>query len=208
MRPIKFFATWSTVFVVFSCLAQTINSNSGGRLELPSEHLTRLPSPSGRYALVGINKRIDLSQECAKCFSTSSKLWFEDNTSHARKLLLNVNSTAFAGWSPDGSAFYVEDHLGSNITEAYIFETATLKKVDIADRILAADSEAKHLNSGHAYFNSVRWQDNDNLLVRFNGHTDELPITCFDMEYLVSRSGMVKKLSGHTGPADAAWCHS
>jgi hypothetical protein len=206
MREVKTFVAWIMAFVVFSCAAQAISPGSTGRLELPFGHVMRLSSPNGRSILVGTSKRIDLSQECAKCFSISSKLWFEDSLSHARKLILDVSSTASAGWSPEGDAFYVEDHIGSNITEAYIYEAASLNKLDIVDRIFAADPKAKQLASGHAYFNVKRWQDNDNLLVRFTGHTDESPETCFDIRYLVNRSGAVKKLSEHTGTSAEPWC--
>jgi hypothetical protein len=78
--------------------------------------------------------------------------------------------------------------------------------LDIADRVFAADSEAKRLSTGHAYFNPEHWQDNENLLVQFTGHTDESPGIYFDISYLVSRSGAVKKLSEHIGAPTEPWC--
>jgi hypothetical protein len=206
MKAAKTFVAWIVVFVLISCAALVTSQDSDRRLELPFGHVMSLSSPNGRYILVGTSKRIELSRECAKCFSISSKLWFKDRLSHARKLILDVSSTASAGWSPDGGAFYVEDHIASNITEAYIYETASLNKLDIADRIFAADPKAKQFAGGHAYFNTKKWQDDENLLVEFTGHTDESPAICFHLSYLVNRSGAVKKLSEHIGTPTEPWC--
>lgn len=208
MKALRFFSLCLTVFILASCDAGAMSQNSGNRLEVPFGRLTRLPSPDGRYVLIGASKRTSRpSQKCPKCFDISSSLWLEDRPSHTRKLLLNIGSTASSGWSPDGSAFFVEDHEGSNLTDAYIYETANANKLDIMDRVLAADPGATRLVEGHRYFNVDRWQDNDNLLIRFVGHTDESPFTCFRIRYLVSRTGEVKRLSQRTGPPDAAWCH-
>jgi hypothetical protein len=97
MKAVKALIAWIVAFVAISCTAQATSQEPTGRLELPFGNVTQLVSPNGRFILVGTSKRIDLSQKCAKSFSVSSKLWFEDSLSHTRKLILEVSSTASAG---------------------------------------------------------------------------------------------------------------
>jgi hypothetical protein len=131
-----------------------------------------------------------------------------DSQSQTHKLLLNVDRTAYAEWSPDGRYFYIQDNAGSNLALTYIYKTENLKKLDAESLIFATDPEAKKLQAGHIYFNADRWMDNEHLLIRYTGHTDEAPVTCFDLRYQVSPTGDVKKLSQCTGPAGAVWCQS
>jgi hypothetical protein len=204
MSPIKFRCLWFTAFALF-CSALILGGQSTGqgsvaRFEATNGQTTRLASPGGRYALVFTDKATVANS------SRYLKLWFEDNLSHSRSLILGVNTDAFAGWSPDGRAFYVENDWLSDRTYAYIYKAGSLDKLDIADRIYAADAEARRFKNAHSYFNVERWQDNKNLLVRFDGHSDSYPVACFDLRYLVSRSGTVKNLSQRTGPAGATGC--
>ena len=200
------------IFVLFfvltslSVVAQGENLRSSARLEIPCKHRTRVSSPSGRYSLVGFTRQQKMKGKCSQCKALSSKLWLDDSVTHVRTLLLEVNRSASSGWSPDGKSFYVEDDFGSNGTESYLYEISGLKKLDIGELIDSSDKVAKSLSGGHAYVRVEHWQDSKSLLVRFQGHTDEAPSTCFDFHYLVSRSGNVKKLSEQTGSPDATWC--
>jgi len=157
-------------------------------LDLPWGPMKRLPSPDGTFVLYE-KQGVDEPQ-----------LWIEDTRTHRRTKLFDIASTLTAGWSADGSAFYVNDHSGSDEEQAYIYDVATLKRVDAGVRIVAADAKTRPFSKGHAYFEVERWADNQEVAVRFFGHTDEPPVTHFDFRYRVSRTGAVKKLSQHTEP--------
>lgn len=109
-----------------------------------------------------------------------------------------MGGTLSAVWSADGSAFYINDHWASDRERAYIYNAATLKRLDIAARILAEDPESHRFAKGHTYFAIERWEGEHDVAVRFSGHTDEPPVTSFDIRYRVSTTGVVKKLSQHT----------
>jgi hypothetical protein len=157
-------------------------------LDLPWGPTKRLPSPDGTLALY------------EKASDNAPQLWIEDTRTHRRTKLFDIPSTLSAAWSADGSAFYVNDHEGSDEEQAYIYDAATLKRVDIGARIQAEDAKSRPFTKGHAYFHVERWEGNQEVTVRFFGHTDEPPVTDFDFRYRVGRTGTVKKLSQRTAP--------
>jgi hypothetical protein len=153
-------------------------------LDLPWGPTKRLPSPHGSMVL----------------YENDLQLWIEDTHTHRRSKLFDVPSTLTAAWSPDGAAFYVDNRDGSDEELSYIYDAATLQRIDIAARIQAEDPESRPFSNGHAYFEIERWEGNQEIAVRFFGHTDEPPVTRFDFRYRISRTGVVKKLSRHTAP--------
>jgi len=193
-------------FFQLFCTAQAVDLRPGARLEIPCKHETHLPSQAGHFVLVGETRRVALKGKCLQCVPASSRIWLEDSVTHARTLLLDVERTASAAWSPDGEAFYVEDDYGSNGSDSYLYLAGSMKKLEIVNLILAADSEAKRFVTGHAYFQVERWVDSRNVQVRLVGHTDEASSTCFERHYLVSLAGEVKKLSARSGSPDKPWC--
>src|SRR5271170_1311387 len=150
-------------------------------LDLPWGPVKRLASPEGSHILYSVKS------------TSAPQLWIEDTHAHRRTKLLDIPSTLTAAWSPDGTAFYLNDHAGSDKELSYIYDAATLQRIDIAARIQAEDPESRPFANGHAYFEIERWQGNQEIAVRFFGHTDEPPVTCFDFRYGVSRTGVVKK---------------
>ncbi len=112
-----------------------------------------------------------------------------------------------AFWSPDGKAFSVNDHWASDHESAYIYDTETLKRQNVGEEILAADPESRHFTNSHAYFQVERWDGPAHVFVRFQGHTDEAPVQCFEFQYRVSRTGMVGKLSERVHPIDKNLCN-
>jgi hypothetical protein len=195
--------------LLFSCTV-LVSSTQHDIISVPHSDrnwTSRLPSPDRRYALVGTTVRTDLpTVKCPACYSLEAKLWLENTSSHARTLLLSPGSSASAGWSPDGSAFFVNDREGSNQESAYIYLTESLKKLDLDDRILAVDPGAERFVQGHAYFEVNRWQGNGAVEVWLSGHTDEAPVQCFLLRYRVSRSGIAEKLSEDVRPVDRTFC--
>lgn len=162
---------------------------SAQELDLPWGPVKRLVSPDRSKTLYG-----------------RQQLWIEDTRSHKRTKLFDIPSTQSAAWSADGSAFYVNDHRASDEELAYIYDAATLERIDIAGRIQAEDPKSLRFADGHAYFRVTRWEGTEYVAVSFFGHTDEAPVMCFGFRYRISRDGVVKKLSQHVTPATATFC--
>jgi hypothetical protein len=109
-------------------------------------------------------------------------------------------------WSPDRSAFYVNERLGSDSALAYVYEASTLERINVRDAIFKADSAAASAAKGHVYFEIEQWQGSQHALARLHGHTDQFPVSCFEFRYEISRTGEVLKLSEHVATASAAGC--
>jgi hypothetical protein len=167
-------------------------------LELPWGLTNKLPSPDGSYVLYGVPHE--------RGINNGPELWLEDIRRGNRKMLHSIGGTLRAAWSPDSTAFYVDDHLASDSTRSYIYEFPGPRRLDIADQIIKADIEANRIAKGHVYFEIEAWDANEAVRVYLHGHTDEPPIGCFDFRYVVSRLGDVKKLSQHVAPATSRGC--
>ncbi len=176
----------------------SVSSTRGRRLELPFGPIKSLSSPDGSHLLYGA--------AVAASPGRSAELWLKEVKTGRPQKILDVTRTLSAGWSPDGSFFFVQNNLGSNVTEAYLFETATLKCIDIGERISASDLKAKQLAAGHAYFNVMSWLDGRHLLIDLNGHTDVPPVECFDLRYQLGSDGTVVKLSERIAAIDDPAC--
>jgi hypothetical protein len=186
--------------------AQISKPADKSRLELPFGPLTRLPSPDGSYVLVGETRKTSLPEGCTECFDVSTKLFLDNRLTGARDLVLDITGSALAGWSSNGRSFYVQDRMATDSSRVYVFETSSLKKLGVADPILESDAAARPFLRGHAYFTFERWMNSENMVIAFQGHTDDAPVMCFEMLYLVSLAGKTQKLSQRTGPPTAAGC--
>jgi hypothetical protein len=111
-----------------------------------------------------------------------------------------------AQWSPDSSAFFLNDEFASDRTDAYLYDVQTLDRLNVGKKIIAAYPNAKKFSRDHAYFEGERWQDAKHVTVRFRGHTGS-PVVCFDSRYIVTRDGSVKKLFETAGPIDRVLCY-
>jgi len=163
-------------------------------LSLPNGPVTQIASPDGSHILYGVPYQSGVND--------TPQLWMEDVRTQQRHMLLSIAGTLTAVWSPDGSAFSVEDHRASDSTRSYIYDASTLQRLDLADRILESDPGVKRFAAGHAYFAVDRWQGAAQVVVRLHGHTDRDPVVCFDFRYRVSRSGAVEKRSQRAVPMD------
>jgi hypothetical protein len=173
-------------------------SSQPADLTLPYGRVQLLPSPDGAHTLYGV--------EFQDGKNDGPQLWIRDNSTGASKLLLTFGGTMQAFWSPDGKAFSVNDHWASDRESAYIYDTETLKRQNVGEDILAADTESRHFTNAHAYFQVERWDGPAHVFVRFQGHTDEAPVRCFEFQYRVSRTGVVEKFSGRVRPIDPNLC--
>jgi len=133
-----------------------------------------IPSPDGRHALWG-----DYSQ---------SQLWMEDTSTHADRLVgpYTVQTISLA-WSPDSRHFVVNDRETSTESDADVFDTETLQRTNLRDRLTAKVPEAMAYLVGnkpesqrgkvshgrdvmHAYVDVLRWIDDDHLELQLHGN--------------------------------------
>jgi hypothetical protein len=171
---------------------------SAQELDLPGEASKRLASPDGSMVLYGVPYDQGRNE--------GPSLWIEDTRTRRRTKLLDIPSTLSAGWSADGAAFYVNDQLASDQELAYIYDAATLQRIDIGARIQEEDPESRRLATGHAYFQVRGWDGTQEMAVSFFGHTDQPPVLCFTLRYRINKAGVVKKLSQRVTPATATSC--
>jgi len=191
---LKFFAKFTTTGIVATALI-TLAQAPQPKLDLPFGSVARLASPDGSKTLFLVPYRSGVNNE--------AQLWVEDTRAHGRQMLMNIARTLSAAWNADGSAFYVQDNENSDDAFSYIYDAKTLKRLNLAERILASDPVAGRFTEGHFYFDVDRWQGLEQVIVRLHGHTDEPPpVVCFDSRYRVTRAGVVAKVSQRVFPVN------
>ena len=184
----------SIVLTIIAALAaaQENRTTTLPELHLPYGPVTRLASPDGSRILYGVPYQSGIND--------GPQRWIEDRRTHRRNILLRIGGTLSAVWSPDGSAFSVQNHFASDSSRIYIYDANALRRLDAAGRIQVVDPGMQRFASGHAYFELERWESAQNVIVRLHGHTDQPPVVCFDLRYRVSRTGAVAKLSQRVFP--------
>ena len=158
----------------------------------------RLPSLDGRYVLYGVAFEPGVND--------SPQLWIQQTFTGTKRLLFNLSRTITAQWAPDSTAFFVNDEFASDGTEAYIYEVPSFNRLKVSQNILAADSSARNYARGHAYFDADGWLGSKRIAVRFHGHTDNSPVTCFEFRYIITRDGTVTKGAEVVGPIGQVPC--
>src|SRR5689334_14957964 len=115
-----------------------------GQLSIPTRGnwAARSVSPDGRYVLFGVAVKEGVTK--------GPQFWFQDNASGKKTLLIELGRTLSAFWSPDSSAFAVNDEYASDGTNAYIYDVHTLKRMDVGEKILGAYPADKKFSRGHA----------------------------------------------------------
>lgn len=147
-------------------------------------------SPDGGFTLE--------SRNCVNhdCKDIDRKLWLINNKTNDRKLLLEIERDVRIGWAPAGSAFFLNDNLGSNVAEAYLYFPSEDRRVDIGaliDQKIASDRRFE--TDSHHYFNALYWVDGTSFLVKQFGHFDTEGGHGFTVCYRVNVSGEVQRLS-------------
>jgi hypothetical protein len=157
------------------------------RIDLPRGHMGRVQSPDRRWTLV-FESPDDSSER---------RLWIENTGSPGRRLVKAFTRSVSLSWAPDSSTFFVNDEWGSNGTDCYVFDPATLKSTDVTD-LLAAHYPgiiADHRKPGHSYTEATRWLTSRVLLVTLTGHFDEPPAQGFTFRFQVDLNGNVRKIA-------------
>ena len=155
-------------------------------VSLPKGEVSRIPSPNGKWTLI-----FECPNDCSE-----RKLWVEETSSRARKLVKEYDRSLDISWAPGSRFFFVNDNSGSTDARCYVYEAASLKETDVAKVVVAGVPDAEQfLNSGHSYLRAKRWLNSHELLVVLTGHNDGLPPGAFTLRYRVDLSGRVQKLS-------------
>jgi len=166
--------------IVIASAQTTGRAIKAGGIELPSDTTVRVPSPDGRWVLVA--SPLGLSNE--------KTLVLEDRETHKKSVIKRYDRTIRIGWSPDGNAFFLNDELGSNIEEAYIYWPKESKPLELDSPILLKDSEAKRVPADHTYFRVLRWVTSKTMLVEYCGHNSGSSAQQFDFIYRISLMGL------------------
>lgn len=155
-------------------------------VNLPKGEVSRIPSPNGKWTLI-----FECPNDCSE-----RKLWVEETSSRARKLVREYERSLDISWAPDSRFFFVNDNSGSTDARCYVYEAASLRETDVAKVVVAGVPDTEQfLNSGHSYLRAKRWLNSHELLVVLTGHNDGLPPGGFTLRYRVDLSGRVQKLS-------------
>jgi hypothetical protein len=174
------------------CADAQVRSVPTGVVELPRGPVTRIPSPNGRWILI-----FECPDHCRE-----RKLWAEDRTSHTRKLVKEYERSLAIAWAPDSERFFVNDDYGSNGSDSYVIDPASLKSTDLSTIVVKSDAEAaQFLKAGHSYVRAGRWLNSHELIVVLFGHFDDPPPrgipSSFTIKYQVDFNGSAKKISQH-----------
>jgi len=157
-------------------------------VSLPKGEASRFPSPNGKWALI-----FQCPNDCSE-----RKLWVEETSSHARKLVKEYGRSLDISWAPDSHLFFVNDNSGSTDARCYVYEAASLEETDVAKVVLARYPDAgQFLSSGHSYLRAKRWLNSHELLVVLTGHNEGSPPNAFTLRYRIDLRGKVRKLSQH-----------
>ncbi|MGO9563711.1 MAG: hypothetical protein ACLPPV_13750 [Candidatus Korobacteraceae bacterium] len=147
-------------------------------------------SPDGRFTLVNRNC---INRDCK---DIDRKLWLINNKTNDRKLLIEIERNVRIGWAPVGNTFFLNDNLGSNVAEAYLYFPAEDRRVNIGESIDQKIPSDRHFeNDSHHYFNALYWINGTSFLVKRFGHLDTEGAQGFTVCYRVNISGEVQRLS-------------
>jgi hypothetical protein len=195
--------------VLLAASAPTSPNTTAIYLTAPFGKANAFVSPDGEHALWGDYKNVELQME--------------DTKTRADHLVARMTvQTLSLAWSPDSRYFAVNDRPASSIEDAYIFNTATLERIKLRDRLTTARPEVTRyflsdnfrgrLTHGrsvlHSYLHVLRWLDNQHVELQLHGDTDGrfahdnpdrhlYPAECFDLRYSVGLDGSVRRISIH-----------
>jgi len=110
---------------------------------------------------------------------------------------MEIERTASIGWASSGSAFFLNNNLGSNVSEAYWYFPAEDRRVDLNDLLYEKfPKDRRFAENSHHYVNGVRWIDENTILIKRFGHFDRnnRGAKGFTICYKINATGEVKRL--------------
>lgn len=168
-------------------LAALVRAQQSGTsvVHLPRQTMTRIPSPDRHWTLISP----------AFCSDCDRRLTLKDNHTRRQRTIKTFNRSLAVSWAPDSRAFFLNDELASDETDAYVYRPRTAKPLDLNRLILVHDPKAHRFLHEHTYFEARRWIDHQAVLVALCGHTSEAPAKQFSLTYRVDLQGSVKRVS-------------
>jgi hypothetical protein len=152
-------------FMVFLFLVSTAAfADDRGNCFPGKDH--HLSSPSGRF---------EFFWKEPKGSSDAHHLLFRAEGASQPQELLTFGRSICIHWSPDEKYFSISDHMGSNVAEVYIFQSAdTSRRVEVID-LLPTDVR-RYFRKGisHGYLGTLEW-NRGGLLVRAWGDREDAP---------------------------------
>jgi len=144
----------------------------------------RVASPDGRRVLVW-QKQDDYDYS----------LHLSDLDTQETREVLRGSQTGTIAWSPDGAWFFVNVHKSSDWDNAYIYNTATLHRLDLARLIAAHDATVRRYRAvgSHMYTVAEKWVDTRTVQVDVSGHTDS-PAHGSSIKFLFSLLSSITKI--------------
>ena len=197
-------AVWFALLLPLSAQAEAPRHLQVGEGEFPACQEVRISSPDHRWTLVSSANPQFCSTWKAKGDDAElvRRLYLADERVRRKRLVLEYNSNGNAGWTKDSSAFFINNHVASNVDEAYLYRADSMKKINLAKVILESDPHVAKFADGHLYVIARKWLADDAALVQLCGHTDQFPVMQFDFRYRVILNGHVKNISQRQGPPD------
>jgi hypothetical protein len=124
-----------------------------------------------------------------------ARIWMLDNSTGRRRFLLDCQASISVGWAPDSKSFFINDHEVSNADDAFLYDTSTLKVINIGKLLTASDAQyVRYLTAGHHYVDVQRWISPHEAMVVVSGHFDSPPAESFEFHYSVGLDGKVTKM--------------
>lgn len=121
-------------FVAFCAVSQV----SATELTMFPGKVAALKSPDGKHEIFDVDKGFAADGE------QNRKLYVRRSNGKGKRLLLSYHRCVDVAWSPDGSAFVVNDNAGSNLVVPYLFQVNDLKHpVEITPRLMDALQDKK-----------------------------------------------------------------
>lgn len=156
------------VFAITVVLSLGRAATTSRLISFPSSRIA--VSPNGRFAV------IDPDSDEQRYHS----LFLEDRRTHERRKLLEYQRWVEVLWNPNSTSFAVNDHMGSNISESYVYSTDPDKqRIDVEGKILAQmktpGEKASVTQNLHVYWEAVRWVDSKTLRVKVWGYGEANP---------------------------------
>jgi hypothetical protein len=177
------------IFVVL-LFSATLGLSKSRFAEFPFGETTSI-SPDGSFTLQ--------TEGCKhNPINCDRRVWVQNNRTHERKLLIELQRTGLIGWAPLGSAFFLNDDFGSNESSAYLYFPAENRNFDIGTLLdQKFPQDLRFEENSHHYVDGIRWVGKDAILVKRHGHFDQYVSggNEFAICYLVNTQGEVSRLS-------------
>jgi len=164
-------------------------------INLPRGTVTHILSPDRKWMLIFELIGDPLTEGCPGAEEVKRKLWIQRKGSSERKLVREFERSLDVSWSPDSRHFFINDASGSNGTLAYVYDTETLKVVDVQEMLAAASRGVRNFEADHFYVQAKHWVSPDALLVTVNGYLSSTPPTPgLSGSYTVHLNGVVRTI--------------